>query len=871
MANFKKGILFLFLLQLKLLTYGQLRNTYHIEIVSPEQAKTTSSIRVNDIATTITPPPQLSYSTPQIFGINVPISPLTPNNTGGSVPATIYGQQSVFAGPGPFNYVTGLIVESDGALYAANYGDHRINKVSPTGNVSIFAGPLVVEAGAIDGPANTARFAAPDALSRDAAGNIYVSDMGNQLIRKITPDGTVSTFAGNGSVGAADNATGTLASFNTPRGMAQDAAGNIYLADQGNNLIRKISPSGAVTTVAGKAGIGFSNGNAVTAQFNSPTAVGIDDAGNLYVSDSQNGAIRKITPDGTVSTIATGLNFPRELRADATGNIYVVEQNSDRLSVISPAGAVTRVATGFNSPIGLVLDGKGSLYVGSIGQIHKVNISGYTIDKTLPDGLSFNPLTGVISGTPTSISPATSYIITAYNGGGSHSTTINIAVASTAKMPSIITLPSGNPDFIDANNNYDPKGTSTNTETPIVYTSSNPAVISITANGWVHIVGPGLAILTARQAGNDNYTEALPVTQNVIVTNHLYVSLPAFETKTVCSADFNASAFIDDTTFPVSYTSSNPGVATISADGVIHITGAGSTVITISQNTTQQYYVSAQPKSQTLTVVLPVVPVVSIAANYASNCSGALVTFTATGHNAGINPIYQWRVNNATITNNNTNIFKTTSLNDSDNVTCTLTNNDSPCLSGFPAASNNITVSLTAPVKPVVSIAASANYVFPGTAITFTADVKNGSAFPDYQWYVNGIAAGNNGPTFESSEFVNGDLVKCVVAASNSCSLPAESQTLKVGIVSKVEIPNTFTPNADGINDTWFIKGLAGYPNCLVSIYNRLGQLMYRSKGYSADWDGRANGKDVPASTYYYVIDLQFQNKVMSGHVTVIK
>ena len=871
MANFKKGILFLFLLQLKLFTYGQSRNTYHIEIASPGQSKATSSIRVNDIATTITTPPHLSYSTPQTFGINVPISPLTPNNTGGSVPAAIYGQQSVFAGPGPFNYVTGLIVEPDGTLYAANYGEHKINKVSPTGIVSIFAGPSVVEAGAIDGPANNARFAAPDALSRDAAGNIYVSDMGNQLIRKITPDGTVSTFAGNGSIGAADNAMGTLASFNTPRGMAQDAAGNIYLADQGNNLIRKISPSGAVTTVAGKAGAGFSNGNATTAQFNSPTAVGIDDAGNLYVSDSQNGAIRKITPDGTVSTIATGLNFPRELRADATGNIYVVEQNSDRVSVISPAGGVTMVATGFSSPIGLVLDGKGSLYVGSIGQIHKVNISGYTIDKTLPDGLSFNSLTGVISGTPTSTSPATNYIITAYNGGGSHSTTINIAVTSTTKKPSIITLPSQRPDYIDANNNYDPKGTSTNTETPIVYTSSNPAVVTITANGWVHIVGPGLATITATQAGNENYTDALPVTQNVIVTTHLFVDLPAFATKTVCSADFTANAYIYDTSKPVSYTSSNPGVATISSDGVIHITGAGSTVITISQNTTQQYYVSAQPKSQTLTVVLPVMPVVSIAANYASNCSGALVTFSATGQNAGVNPTYQWRVNNTTITNNNTDVFKTTSLNNGDKVVCTLINNDSPCLGGFPAASNAVTVSLTVSVTPVVSITASANYVFPGTTITFTAAVKNGSGLSDYQWYVNDMATGNNSPIFESTEFTNGDLVKCVVAPSNSCSLPAASQTLKVGIVSKVEIPNTFTPNADGINDTWFIKGLAGYPNCLVSVYNRLGQLMYRSKGYSADWDGRANGKDVPPSTYYYVIDLQFQNKVMSGYLTVIK
>jgi gliding motility-associated-like protein len=180
-------------------------------------------------------------------------------------------------------------------------------------------------------------------------------------------------------------------------------------------------------------------------------------------------------------------------------------------------------------------------------------------------------------------------------------------------------------------------------------------------------------------------------------------------------------------------------------------------------------------------------------------------------------------------------------------------------------------VSLISPVTPSITITASTNYVFPGTKITFTADVKNGSGADTYQWYVNGATAGNNSAKFESSELADGDLVMCVILANNVCSLPAESPAIKVNLVSRIEIPNTFTPNADGINDTWFIKGLASYPDCLVCIYNRQGQLLYRSKGYSAQWDGRLNGKDVPPSTYYYVIDLHFKNKVMSGYVTLIK
>ncbi|PJJ83119.1 T9SS type B sorting domain-containing protein [Mucilaginibacter auburnensis] len=871
MANLKSILFFLILLQVSFITNGQ--SALKLEIAKAPALKTLSSIQVHDIPTTITTPPNISYLSPQVFAINKPINLMVPNNTGGNIPAANYGQNvASIAFASALNQITGIVAEADGTLYAANYDSHEIMKVSPNGVISRYAGPVGYGTGANNGPLDQATFDNPDALVRDASGNLFVSDLGNNLIRKITRAGMVSTFAGNGTRGATNSPIGTMASFNYPRGMAIDATDNIYLADQGNNLIRKITPSGAVTTFAGTGSAGFTNGNIATATFDTPTAVGIDNAGNLYVADTGNGAVRKIATDGTVTTVATGLDRPRELRVDATNNIYVIAQNAGQLLRISPNGTVSKVADelGLTTAIALVLDGKGYAYVGRYGSIYKVSISGFTIDKPLPTGLSFNPQTGIITGTPTVMWPATNYTITAYNGGGSYSTTVNIAVDLTAKVPSVINFPVVQPDKLDQNNNYAPAATSNNLETPITFTSSNPAVATITPEGLVHLVGPGISTITANQAGNQNYTAANPVSQILTVIEHLYVDLPAFSAKTICSADFNVNAFIGDKLIPVTYTSSNTSVATISAQGDVKIVGPGTTTITILQNTTQQYYVSAIPKSQALTVGLPPAPQVSISPVYSGQCAGSAVTFTATGSNGGANPLYQWRVNNVAV-NNTTNIFSSTTFKDGDQVTCTLINNDSPCLAGFPATSNTSIVALTNPVNTKVSIASSVNYVFPGTSITITANVTNGYPGAGYQWYVNGLLTGSNTAYLESKDFADGDEVRCVVAPANTCSLPAESQTLTIHLVDRVEIPNAFTPNADGINDTWFIKGLLGYPNCLVSVFDRNGQLLHRSKGYNTDWDGTTNGKSLPAATYYYVIDLNFQKKVMSGYVTILK
>jgi gliding motility-associated-like protein len=819
--------------------------------------------------------PVINYTSPHTYLINKPIFPLAPKNTGGAVPATIYGTASIAVGPGNFSIVAGVTTEAAGNIYVGDFDRNIIYKVTPSGNSSIFAGSGSI--GYADGLGAAASFYEPDALVMDNNGNLYVSDLGNALIRKITPDGLVTTFAGKGQVLGSANGTGSEARFSGPRGLAVDAAGNVYVADQGNNLIRKITAGGVVTTYAGNGNAGFTNANGTAATFNTPTGVGLDVSGNLYVTDAGNNAIRKITPARDVTTFATGLSFPREVRADGTGNLYVTDQSSSTVKRISPTGVVTTLSGSFSSPIGLVLDGKGNLFLAQNGNglIRKIIISGYTIDKALPTGLIFDPKTGIITGTPTVLWPATNYTVTAYNGGGSNSTIVNLEVAlSVILKSSVINFPPPVKIKIDADNILHPEATSTNTETPITYTSSNPAVAYLGADGQIHVIAPGITIITASQQGNENYNDAAPVSVPYTITQDQVIVFPAIAVKKTCDADFFVGAVSSNSTIQLTYFSNNLAVATVSGTGNIHIMGPGNATITVSQGGSNLYN-EALPVSQTLTVNPLITPSVKISPDFYSSCDGLLLTYTATPTNGGNNPTYQWRLNGNN-TGDNSAVYASTTLKTGDVITCIVTNNDqctpvsSPVSNpGSLSADPNVTMGLviTSSVTTTVDV---------GTPITFKATASaNVQIVPAYTWMVNGQIAGTNSATFTSNTLSDGDMVTCSIFVDGKCivnpSVTSNSITVSISIPEKIIIPNAFTPNGDGSNDTWSIAALLSYPNCTVSIYNRYGEAVYQSKGYQHPWDGRLNGKQLPVGTYYYIIDPQRDSQKLSGPVTILR
>jgi sugar lactone lactonase YvrE len=279
-----------------------------------------------------------------------------------------------------FGYPTGVTTDAAGNVYVADSGNSTIRKISPGGVVTTLAGTAGVS-GSTDGTGAAASFDFPSGVASDAAGNLYVADFANSTIRKISSDGVVTTVAGAAFVfGHADGA-GASASFKNPWGIATDLAGNVYVTDSGNRTIRKIAPSGAVTTLAGTAGVsGSADGTGAAASFSNPSGIAADRTGNLYVADAGNSTIRKITPEAVVTTLARGASFynPEGVAADAAGNVYVADANSHTVRMIAPSGAVTTVAgtigagggadgTGatatFGNLEGIAIDRAGILYV----------------------------------------------------------------------------------------------------------------------------------------------------------------------------------------------------------------------------------------------------------------------------------------------------------------------------------------------------------------------------------------------------------------------------------------------------------------------------------------------------------------------------
>ena len=244
---------------------------------------------------------------------------------------------------------SGVAVDAAGNVYVADTNNNRIRKITPAGVVSTLAGSSTGASGFTNGTGSAASFYYPKDLVLDTAGNLYVADSGNNAIRKVTQGGVVSTVAGGGIgvVGSTNGATAS-ATFNAPRGVAVDAAGNVYVADTGNHLIRKIA-AGQVTTFAGStlSGFfgGFANGTGTASMFDSPMDVAVDGAGNVYVSDANNHLIRFITPNGVVTTLAgttktSGFQDGPALSAtfgalrgvaiDSAGNVYVSDANMIR-------------------------------------------------------------------------------------------------------------------------------------------------------------------------------------------------------------------------------------------------------------------------------------------------------------------------------------------------------------------------------------------------------------------------------------------------------------------------------------------------------------------------------------------------------------
>jgi sugar lactone lactonase YvrE len=203
-----------------------------------------------------------------------------------------------------FKFPTGITVEADGSLIVSDTGNHTIRRISAAGAVVTLAGAAGI-ADYLDGVLATARFSEPQGVAVASDGAIFVADCGNHVIRRVGTDGDVTTVAGRGEVWGAADGVGAAARFNNPLGLALDATGNLFVTDANNFTIRKITPGGEVSTLAGAPGIdGSIDGAGAAARFGKPAELAVDLGGNLYVADASNHAIRKVSPDGFVTTVS---------------------------------------------------------------------------------------------------------------------------------------------------------------------------------------------------------------------------------------------------------------------------------------------------------------------------------------------------------------------------------------------------------------------------------------------------------------------------------------------------------------------------------------------------------------------------------------
>jgi gliding motility-associated-like protein len=679
-----------------------------------------------------------------------------------------------------FNHPFGIAYDVAGSLYVTDQLGNSIRKITAQGKVVTLAGNG--RPNSVDGTGNTAGFEAPSGIVQDAMGNLYITDNGSGMIRKVTPVGVVTTIAGNNMGFTETDGKGSAASFYNPVGITMDPQGNLYIADQGSGRIRKIDTAYNVTTIAGNLP-GFADGKGTAASFYGPAGITIDAQGNLFVCDDYNRRIRKITPQGDVTTVA-GSSTPGSfdgtgtsagfagitgIVADNNGNLYVTESGTvSKIRKINAQGVVTTIAgTGvsgyadgfaaqaqFNNPTGLVMDGSGNLYIADDGNNR--------IRKLTPNG-----------------------IVTTFAGTGS---------------------------AVDMDGNLDAPivGNMAQIQIPVTIKGSATVVNTISPTYSI-VTGNCTAVLpdyTSLITATDNCTgAAIPFTQSPLPGTALSIGIPVKVTVSTTSTLLNM----------------------LSIETIVTASGAQTAL-----------------------------PIVTISSSADSICEGNPITFTAGVVNGGSSLSYQWLINGAHAGTNSP-TFTAATLNNKDVVNCAVISG-AGCTT--PVLGNGIVIK----VNPSPSVSFNQNPVVSDSSGVKLEPLVS-SNIVSYSWTP---MTGLDNATIKSpiAKPDNTTVYQLHVISASGCDAVA---SITVTVVKPLVIPNAFTPNGDGINDSWNIRYLSDYARSTLDIFNRYGQIVFHSVGYGKPWNGTNNGNQLPTGVYYYMIDLKNGTKKISGEVTVIK
>lgn len=746
----------------------------------------------------------------------------------------------------------------------------------PAQEVTTYAG-LAGLSGSTDGDTTLAKFNSPHGICVDKQGIVYIADRYNNKIRKITPARITSTLAGSGAAGSNDG-TGAAATFNQPSAIACDTSGNLYVADKMSYKIRKIvAATGVVTTVAGTGVFGTTNGPVGVAQFGVPVGIAVSDDGSIiYVADYQTHVIRKIQ-GGMVSTLAgtifiTGttnglgtaakFNHPYSICLDNSGNIIVADEWNNMVRKVTPAGMVSTVAgTGiagstngttttatFDAPWGVEVDTAGNIYVG--------DGNNFTIRKI-----------------------TTANVVSIYMGidGMPGFSNGSVNVATFGGVTGLAYFKSANAMFV-----ADPQNHLIRRISPV-----STVLITITSNSISNTFCAGASvILTATPTGLTNYkfyegAILLGTSVNGVITlPGLTIGVHNIHCTAIDGLGYPATSGLLNITIVAGAT------ATITPPGSISICQGDSVLLTASAGISYQWSTGATTQSIYAKNTGSYSVTVTINGGCSAQSSPATVAIKpapaqAVAVNDTVCPLESGLINAVPQTGV---VFYWYAQPTGGTVLYTGTAFNTPVVSqttpyyieshGSNGCINKLrtTAYLFVDQKPVTSFEiAEPSAASGGIQIVFNNTTTNGYT---YSWDFGDHTSGDNTSTAANPTHIYSTpgeyTVQLTATNAHGCS-ETLLKTIMAAHNHSIFIPTTFTPNNDGINDIFRVRG-GNIESVSMNIYNQWGQLIYRAE--QNEWDGSMKGDIVQNGTYVYMIDVTYTNAAtenFKGQITVIR
>ena len=793
-----------------------------------------------------------------------------------------------------FNNPHGVEVDKFGNVYIADRYNHLIRKLDNQGNVTTIAGTGTK--GSADGQGTLASFNEPWGITVGDDGTVYVADTKNNKIRMISPTGLVTTLAGTGTFGVKDNANPLQATFGNPVGIAIDKQGNLYIGDHLTHLIRKISVTGEVTTFAGDKNYpnnaGLVDGNGQNAQFYRPYGIEVDKKGNVYVADEWNHAIRKVTPTGDVTTLGgngvkggvdgpksiSSFNYPWDVAIDSLGNVYVADGYNYVIRKID-TNLITSVYAGIPTKSG-ALDGMAN--VATFNGATSLSIS--KINDYLIVGDAYNQLIRKIT-IPTPIpNPVISFSNTSKDSSIiCNGLDVSINIQNNFDVYSILVdgkkVQTTTNKAINVLANYLPIGVHTievkGQKNGYYDQLSNKLIVTVLKNSTFSIIKNKSATLCYGDSLNISTSDNSIVTWSTgkttsgitLKSNGKYyitaVAGQCLTNKDTVTAVFNQ--------YPTSQISKSSLLPLYTGDTLVLLASPGTNYLWSTNETTQQIKVTNSGKyavlvsnqfgcathSDTVSVVFKPIPSkISIIDNGSLNfCQGDSLQLKAS-YAKNI----QW--------------FKDGKL---------LTSGDS--IIYIKESGTYYFICVIDSIKTLYSDTNSySKKMLPQSEFTFT-ELKKSNSYAliqftatntqvdySYSWKLNGVdVASIYNPAFTFNE-TNKNQIQLTVKDKFNCE-NSELQIVSVELTNELFIPTAFTPNGDGVNDKVKLLGIPASTKVNLMIFNEWGHLVFSTTSATDAWDGTYKGELANAGNYSYLLDvtLNGEEQHVKGIITLIR